>query len=366
MNCSRAAIELSIIVPLYNEEYCLPTLLHLFELETQGCYQLIFSDGDSTDGTLALLKKYRRRSRHDVVIVTGSRGRGAQMNRAVPQAQADVLLFLHADSRWDNPALLSQAVRYFKARRQPSRLTAGHFPLCFSDAADFPKVFRYLAAKSALNISGTIYGDQGMMVTRRDWQRLGGFCESLPVLEDVALAAEVWRQGEWVLLPGELVTSSRRYRHDGVWRRQVHNALLLVVQGGGEPCLLEPLLSSYAVDPGEAVQRAGFKVFCRRLHRLTLLRYGQFWYGCGHALARYSWLGPYAFSWLLGANQQAARRVLNYHQRWIAPWWVSAPVAATLALVCWLCFYLSYFCRPDCWSWQFLRLTTPDHKRRTQ
>lgn len=367
MNCSCAAIELSIIIPLYNEEHCLPALLRLIELETQGRYQLIFSDGDSTDGTLLLLEEYRRRSRHAVVIVAGSRGRGAQMNRAAQQAQADVLLFLHADSCWNDPALLVQAVRYFKARRQQqSQLVAGHFPLVFSETTGSPKVFRYLTAKSALNIPGTIYGDQGMMLTRRDWQQLGGFSESLPVLEDVALAAEVWRRGGWFLLPGELVTSSRRYRQDGVWRRQVHNALLLVVQGGAEPRLLEPLLSSYAVVSSPVCQRSGLKAFCRQLHRLTLLRYGQFWYGCGHALARYSWLGLYGGSWLLGANKQIARRVLNCYQRWIAPWWVSTPVAAVLALVCWLLFYLSYFCRPDCWSWQFLRLTTPDHKRRTQ
>lgn len=65
------------------------------------------------------------------------------------------------------------------------------------------------------------------MLSRMLFQRLEGFDESLPFLEDLRLAASVAKQGDWMLLPAEISTSARRFETEGLWERQVLNAIIV-------------------------------------------------------------------------------------------------------------------------------------------
>ncbi|MBN2645184.1 MAG: glycosyltransferase [Desulfuromonadaceae bacterium] len=352
---------MSVIIPVYNEQQCFPALFQLLESQQGIRLQLIFSDGGSTDASFRLLEDYQQASHHQVILVAGLPGRGRQLNGGAAQATANILLFLHADSSWQGRDFLANAVAdFFRQRQRQGGLVAGHFPLRFDCSA---RVYRYLAAKAKLNCSGTVFGDQGMLLMRTDWCQLGGFDEQLPVLEDVALAEKVWQRGTWLLLPGELETSHRRYRQDGVLRRLVDNALLLLVHGAGERSLLPPFLAGY-VSPGDtAGLRAGWGEFFRRLHRLPLLRYLDFWYGCASTLVRYVWLIPYALGWLIGGEVVAGFLLSLYRPR-LEKWIQSRPFALTLSLLCWLFFYLFCLFRSDCGNGQLAPLMTPEDQRR--
>ena len=59
------------------------------------------------------------------------------------------------------------------------------------------------------------------------FQELGGFDESLWFLEDERMAEAVFTRGRWVLLPGEILTSARRFEAEGLFERQVLNALIM-------------------------------------------------------------------------------------------------------------------------------------------
>jgi len=56
---------------------------------------------------------------------------------------------------------------------------------------------------------------------------VGPFREDLPVMEDTTLAEQIRNQGEWLLLPGEIFTSARRFATEGWRARQTLNALMM-------------------------------------------------------------------------------------------------------------------------------------------
>jgi hypothetical protein len=57
--------------------------------------------------------------------------------------------------------------------------------------------------------------------------KLGGFDETLELLEDNRFAEAVRKEGGWLLLPAEIVTSARRFETEGLAERQTLNALLM-------------------------------------------------------------------------------------------------------------------------------------------
>jgi len=79
-------------------------------------------------------------------------------------------------------------------------------------------VFRLIAASMNLRsrLTGIATGDQGIFVTRDTFQRLGGFPDQ-PLMEDVALSAELRRLSRPICLVGPVVTSGRRWECRGVW-----------------------------------------------------------------------------------------------------------------------------------------------------
>ena len=85
----------------------------------------------------------------------------------------------------------------------------------------------YYETKARLGRVGCIHGDQGMLMKRSFFDRIGPFREDLPVMEDTSLAEVIRDQGQWVLLPGEIVTSARRFQTEGLKARQTLNALMM-------------------------------------------------------------------------------------------------------------------------------------------
>ncbi|PLY04136.1 MAG: glycosyl transferase, partial [Desulfuromonas sp.] len=80
------------------------------------------------------------------------------------------------------------------------------------------------------------------------FERVGCFDESLPMLEDVAMADSVSAVGRWVLLPGELVTSARRFESEGLLERQTLNALIMNFRHIGWSAFFEALPDIYLLQ----------------------------------------------------------------------------------------------------------------------
>ncbi len=219
---------LSIIIPTLNEAEHLPSLLDDLRNQKNISLEIIVGDGGSSDATRSVAEEY------EAVLVSSGQGRGAQMNAAAGQASGDYLLFMHADSRIDDPSLLSDAVRTITLESSEYDRIAGHFRLRFMRSTGRNGMaYRYIEEKSALNRTNTTNGDQGLLLSRGFFKDLGGFDESMPFLEDQRIAETIRSQGKLITLPGYLKTSARRFEAEGFHRRYILMSMMMGLHSVG-------------------------------------------------------------------------------------------------------------------------------------
>lgn len=194
----------AIIVPFLNEVKVLPSLLAaLLRLQPN---ELIFVDGGSNDGSLELLQK------HDAFqqrfkILKSTTGRAAQMNLGARQADTDILLFLHADTRLPDSALSDVKNGLW-----------GRFNIQFHDSHNsrfylLPLVAWMMNLRS--KITGIATGDQAMFVSKPLFQQVGGF-DDIPLMEDISLSKKLKRHTKPHCISRPATTSARRWQKNGV------------------------------------------------------------------------------------------------------------------------------------------------------
>lgn len=186
---------ISVIIPTFNEERPLEELLRQIQAQI-GEGEIIVADGSSTDSTTALARGYAR-----VVVCEPRRGR--QLNRAAALARGEILCFLHADVRLPEGALTA-----VETALRDSDVIGGTFSLGFSGRSLPARVFT--AINRWRRRFGIFYGDQGIFVRRRVFERLGGF-RDWPLLEDYEFARRLVKAGKTVCLPQKLLVSPRRW-----------------------------------------------------------------------------------------------------------------------------------------------------------
>jgi rSAM/selenodomain-associated transferase 2 len=221
--------DISIIVPILNEADQLLELVASLAGQCEVVMELIICDGGSQDGSAEIAAGLETTAPFSVLVLQTGRGRGHQMNAGVTTAAADLLLFLHADSRFvSNDALQSALKLYRSLTAEGTVRFAARFGLQFRRSDESPSLpFFFYEAKARLPRAECIRGDQGFLLNRTTFSELGGFDESLPFLEDLRLAITFGRCGEWLLVPALLSTSARRFESEGMLERQTLNAIIV-------------------------------------------------------------------------------------------------------------------------------------------
>ena len=201
----KAHVRLSVIVPVWNEEAVLPSLLDQLRKQCAepGC-ELVFVDGGSTDGTKRLLRE------SGVAWIASARGRAAQMNAGAAVTAGDVLLFLHADTR------LPASWRVVVVQAIESGHVGGFFRLHLDSPRWILRVVGHLITLRS-RLTGVATGDQGLFVTRQVFESTGGFAP-LPLFEDVEFTQRLKRFGSLAPVEATVVTSARRWDQLGPWR----------------------------------------------------------------------------------------------------------------------------------------------------
>lgn len=313
---------LSIIVPTLNEGATLPHLLGDLQRQCDIKLDIIIADGGSSDATLDLA------AAHGCQIVNAPRGRGRQMNAGVRAATAPWLLFMHADSRLHNATLLREALSAIRDRGDDT--TAGHFPLRFErSVAGHEHLFRFLEAKTASNRPLTINGDQGLLISRRYFDLLGGYDERLPFLEDQRIAARIFASGRWMVLPGELTTSARRFEQEGHTPRYLLMGVIMAMHSAEFDAFFAAAPAVYAAQPeAQPLQLAPFRrLILRLLREQGVRRSSRLFYRTGQLVRRNLWQ---AALWRDLGRDDSSQRDLRRYDRYLAPL-LANPVADLIA-----------------------------------
>lgn len=189
---------ISVVIPTFNEADSLPRLLASLGAESEA-REIIVVDGGSADRTAEIALD------HAVQLLTSARGRGRQLNRGAAAARGEVLLFLHADSRF--PAGGLAAIR--SCLEASPGVIGGNFRLCFDGDDRFSRwldgFYRWIRAR------GLYYGDSAIFVRRQAYRALGGI-RPIALMEDYDLTRRMERLGETCCIADPpLMTSSRRF-----------------------------------------------------------------------------------------------------------------------------------------------------------
>ena len=212
-------MSVSIVIPTWNESETIG--LTVQSLRRQQPDEIIVVDGGSTDATVALAQGADR-------VIVSAPGRAAQMNAGAAIARAEHLLFLHADCRLEFGAV--QAAERTLARRT---VLAGCFSMrVVAEGWGFRSIDACAAAR--VRLTGVAYGDQGLFLRRRDFERLGGF-PAVPFMEDVFFSQTLARHGRVVVVNKQIYVSARRWRKVGLVRQTLRNWTLTALALAGVP-----------------------------------------------------------------------------------------------------------------------------------
>lgn len=203
-------MRVSVIIPTLDEAERIAPLIDA--LRADSFDEVVVADGGSVDDTL------ERARAAGAIVVSAPRGRGKQLVAGANAATGDCLFFLHADS---HPP--TGARRIVAETLSAPDVIAGSFCLAFDRRHPLLSLY---ARFSRFNHSLFTYGDQGLFVSRRAYERTGGYSDA-PLFEDVEFQNRLRRAGKFVKRSEPIVTSARRFLRDGVARRELTSICLV-------------------------------------------------------------------------------------------------------------------------------------------
>jgi rSAM/selenodomain-associated transferase 2 len=201
---------ISIIIPTYNEAAQIEATLHQLITLNEPPFEILVSDGGSTDDTVALAGKYAR-------VIHSGKGKGVQLNTASKEAAGEILFFVHADMHVP-PGALSAIEEHIYAKGYDG----GGFLNVFSEDNEkikrLGRIINFRIKKGEQPEQCIFYGDNGIFVRKNVFERLQGFKE-IPIMEDYDLSIRMrskYKVG--VIKEPKLILSSRRQLKDGFIR----------------------------------------------------------------------------------------------------------------------------------------------------
>jgi len=201
--------DLSVIIPVASGDESWKEIVSDLKLLPMKTEILFVSVGVPKDAPTFMAKALATGC--SVKWLTGPSGRAKLLNFGARNATHSYLWFLHADSKLKSGCLmgLERAMQ-----RNPDGLY--YFDLEF--LKDGPKAMRVntVGVWIRSHLLKMPFGDQGFCISRRNYERLGGFDEKAPYGEDHLFVWAARRFGiNLVCTQAKISTSSRKYRDHG-------------------------------------------------------------------------------------------------------------------------------------------------------
>ncbi|MFN3504987.1 MAG: TIGR04283 family arsenosugar biosynthesis glycosyltransferase [Caldimicrobium sp.] len=219
--------EISVIIPTYNEEKYLPKLLKSLSLINPG--EVIVVDGKSIDKTKKIASSFGAK------FLLSERRRGFQLHKGALEAKGNFLLFLHADTHFNEKIDLGKAIK--------KGIRAGFFYLKFEENTPSLRILERLINFRAKTFS-LPYGDQGLFIERDLYFQIGGY-KNLPFLEDFDFIRRLKKVYPPYCLGHTLMVSGRKFQSKlpgyPFWISLKNNFLIALFLLGVSPDFLKKL-----------------------------------------------------------------------------------------------------------------------------
>jgi rSAM/selenodomain-associated transferase 2 len=215
-------VRYSFIIPVYREEEIIDSAIdHLMHLQKFAAAEIIVADGDYEGSTLTKIINA------NVKKILCPKGRARQMNCGAAKSSADILIFLHADTR-----LPENALKKIATLLEDETIVGGAFDLSIDSQRFAFRIIEKIASIRS-RLTRIPYGDQAIFIRRGYFQSLGGF-KDIPIMEDVELMRRIKRrQGKINILKDKVKTSPRRWETEGVVFCTLRNWFLITLYSLG-------------------------------------------------------------------------------------------------------------------------------------
>ena len=214
-------MSISIIIPALNEEECIEPLVNkLWSKSTAAVKEIIVVDGGSKDETV------NKAHKAGATVIKSDPGRAVQMNKGAEKATSNIYYFLHADTMPPHnfDVIIEKSIH--------SGTDAGCFRLQFDNNH---LLLRFYAWCTRFSFDAFRFGDQSLYVTGELFDKLGGFDESLTIMEDFNMIKRIKRNHTFKLESDSVITSARRYEKHGVLQLQLIFILIFTLYRLGIP-----------------------------------------------------------------------------------------------------------------------------------
>jgi len=211
--------RISVVIPCYNEEADLEECLRSIH---RDAFEVIVSDGGSTDRTVEIAGKFTEKVR----VVSGGRNRSESMNIGAIETCGDLILFLHADTVL--PLDWAAHVRTLL-------LTSPILKINSILVGAFEFGLKEYQPGQACIVKGTNlrsrvfslpYGDQGLFMSKTTFEVLGGY-PAVPFMEDLDFIKRARSTGRVVTVEAVATTSARRWVLYGCFWNTFTNQVVL-------------------------------------------------------------------------------------------------------------------------------------------
>lgn len=205
-------MSFSVIIPTFNEEKIIQQ--QILDIKEKIDAEIIIVDGGSTDSTVEICEKI------GVKTISSGKGRGTQFRAGAEFASCEYLVFLHADTMLPNE-VEDKLTDFFS---DPDR-KIGAFTIKFEPGNI---ILDLITVASRFDSGLTTFGDQCIFVRRDFYEEIGGFPD-WPLFEDVKILQEARKRSKVHKLRESVVSSSRRFQKNGVFKQLAKNTWLILL-----------------------------------------------------------------------------------------------------------------------------------------
>ena len=208
----------SVVIPTYNRANTICRAIESTLGQTYENIELIIVDDGSTDDTHAKLAGYGKRIR---VIKQNNAGPSVARNRGIEISTGEILTFLDSDDLWMPTKIERQVAILEQVEKSVPcclcntiiRNSNGDERLSFDLARVYPRYDEgvWMNATEILS-TRCIFFTQAVAIRRETLQKVGGFNESLLVMEDHEMALKLSLEGPWAYIQEPLVIYNRGTR----------------------------------------------------------------------------------------------------------------------------------------------------------
>ena len=213
-------MSVSIIIPILNEENIIERLIkNLNELD--GEFEVIFSDGGSSDKTVNIIEDIS-----NYKIVNSDKGRAKQLNAGAKESKYNILLFLHADSIIEKDVLI-KIENFIKNNNK-----AGCLKIKFDSNKILMRICGFLS-NLRVRLRHIAFGDQGIFIEKKLFFDIGMF-DDMPLMEDYKLSIKLKKISPIININSYIISSSRRFEKNGIIKTMIYMQKLQYMFRNGE------------------------------------------------------------------------------------------------------------------------------------